>query len=60
MNIEIGIMAPLFSLYNTEKNKISLTDLKGKNVLLLFFPQAFTGVCTKELCAIRDDRARYQ
>ena len=59
MNIEVGNAAPGFSLFDTDKNKVSLSDCKGKNVLLLFFPQAFTGTCTKELCAIRDDIARY-
>jgi glutaredoxin-dependent peroxiredoxin len=54
--LQIGQPAPDFSLYDTEKNKVSLSDYAGKkNVLLLFFPQAFTGVCTKELCAVRDD-----
>lgn len=59
MKIEIGQQAPEFSLFNSEKNKISLSDFKGKNVLLLFFPQAFTGVCTKELCSVRDQIALY-
>ena len=59
MAIEIGQPAPDFTLYNTQKNKITLSEQREKNVLLLFFPQAFTGVCTKELCAIRDDIARY-
>ncbi len=59
MPLQIGQNAPQFSLYNSEKNKISLADYAGKNVLLLFFPQAFTGVCTKELCAIRDDISNY-
>ncbi len=59
MAIEVGKAAPEFSLFDTDKNKVSLGDLKGKNVLLLFFPQAFTGVCTKELCAVRDDISRY-
>ncbi|MBP6430341.1 MAG: redoxin domain-containing protein [Ferruginibacter sp.] len=59
MSLQIGNKAPNFTLYNSEKNKISLSDYAGKNVLLLFFPQAFTGVCTKELCAIRDDISRY-
>ena len=59
MAIEIGKPAPEFSLYDTNKNKVNLTDLSGKNVLLLFFPQAFTGVCTKELCSVRDDISRY-
>ena len=59
MKIGIGDKAPEFSLYNSEKNKVSLADYKGKNVLLLFFPQAFTSVCTKELCGIRDNIALY-
>jgi glutaredoxin-dependent peroxiredoxin len=59
MAIEIGQTASDFALYNTQKNKITLSEQRGKNVLLLFFPQAFTGVCTKELCSIRDDIARY-
>ncbi len=52
--LEIGQKAPEFSLYDTEKNKVSLADQKGKNVLLLFFPLAFTSVCTQELCSVRD------
>lgn len=59
MKIEAGQSAPDFSLFDSEKNKVTLSELKGKNVLLLFFPQAFTGVCTKELCAIRDNIATY-
>lgn len=59
MSIEIGKPAPEFTLHDSEKNKVSLADFKGKNVLLLFYPQAFTGVCTKELCAVRDDISRY-
>ena len=55
----IGQSAPEFTLYDSNKNKVSLSDFKGKNVLLLFFPQAFTGTCTKELCAVRDDISRY-
>jgi peroxiredoxin len=59
MKIEAGQKAPDFSLYDSEKNKVNLSDYKGKNVLLLFFPQAFTSVCTKELCSIRDNIAHY-
>lgn len=55
----VGQQAPDFSLYNSEKQKITLSDYKGKNVLLLFFPQAFTGTCTKELCSMRDNIALY-
>ncbi len=59
MKIEVGQPAPEFSLYDSTKTKISLSDLKGQNVLLLFFPQAFTSVCTKELCGVRDNISRY-
>ncbi len=59
MNLTVGQTAPEFTLFNTDKNKVSLSGYWGKTVLLLFFPQAFTGVCTKELCAVRDDISRY-
>lgn len=59
MKIEIGQPAPEFSLYDTTRNKLSLSDLKGQNVLLLFFPQAFSRVCTKELCSVRDNISLY-
>ncbi len=59
MKIEKGSPAPSLSLYDTEKNKISLADYKDKSVLLLFFPLAFTGTCTKELCSIRDNISMY-
>jgi len=59
MKIEIGQQAPDFSLYDTTKNKISLSGLNGHSVLLLFFPQAFTRVCTKELCSVRDNIGLY-
>jgi len=59
MNIEIGNPAPDFTLYDSAKNKISLSDMKGQNVLLLFFPLAFTSTCTAELCSIRDNISFY-
>ena len=55
MKIEIGQPAPDFTLYDSEKSKVTLSDLKGQNVLLLFFPLAFTSTCTAELCSIRDN-----
>jgi peroxiredoxin len=58
-SIKIGQPAPAFTLYNSDKQKVSLGDFAGKNVLLLFFPQAFTGTCTKELCSTRDNIALY-
>lgn len=59
MSIQVGQAAPAFTLYDTDKNKVSLADLKGKNVVVLFFPLAFTGVCTTELCNVRDNIAVY-
>jgi len=60
MALSIGQIAPQFSLYNSEKTKVNLSDYAGnKNVLLLFFPLAFTGVCTKELCSVRDGINKY-
>lgn len=59
MNIEIGSKAPDFTLFDSDKNKVSLSDFTGQNVLLLFFPAAFTGVCTTELCSVRDNMAQY-
>ncbi|HVV03117.1 MAG TPA: redoxin domain-containing protein [Puia sp.] len=59
MSVQVGQPAPSFSLYDSEKKKVNLEDFKGKNVLLLFFPQAFTGTCTKELCSTRDNIALY-
>jgi len=57
--IQTGQQAPDFTLYDSDKQKVTLSDFKGRNVLLLFFPQAFTGTCTKELCNTRDNIALY-
>lgn len=59
MSIQIGQLAPNFTLYDTDKKEVSLKDFEGNNLLILFFPQAFTGVCTTELCTIRDNLAVY-
>ncbi|MFY7829706.1 MAG: redoxin domain-containing protein [Flectobacillus sp.] len=59
MALQKGDKAPAFTLYNTEKAEVSLADFQGKNVVLLFFPFAFTSVCTTELCEMRDNIATY-
>jgi glutaredoxin-dependent peroxiredoxin len=59
MNPQINNKAPEFKLFNTLKKEISLSEQKGKNVVLLFFPLAFTSTCTAELCNIRDNYAMY-
>jgi glutaredoxin-dependent peroxiredoxin len=59
MSINVGQMAPDFSLFNTDKKEVKLSDLKGKKVIIHFFPQAFTGVCTTQLCTMRDNLNYY-
>jgi len=59
MSITLGQQAPNFTLRDTEKNEVSLSQFAGKKVVLVFFPLAFTGVCTTELCSLRDSIATY-
>jgi peroxiredoxin len=59
MKIEIGQAAPDFTLFDSDKNKVTLSEQKVSNVVLLFFPLAFTSVCTKELCSVRDNIGWY-
>lgn len=59
MALSVGDTAPDFKLYSSEKKEVSLSDFKGDNVVVLFFPLAFTGVCTTELCTMRDNMADY-
>ncbi len=60
MSIETNQLAPNFKLFNTEKKEINLYDQNSKNVVLLFFPLAFTSTCTAELCYIRDNYNIYE
>jgi peroxiredoxin len=55
----VGTTAPDFSLFSHNKKEISLSGLRGRKVVLLFYPQAFTSVCTTELCDVRDNLNRY-
>lgn len=59
MSLQIGQSAPQFTSYDSEKNEISLSNFKGKPVVLLFFPLAFTSTCTAELCSVRDEITDY-
>lgn len=59
MNVTVGAKAPAFSLVDTDRQKVSLEDFKGQNLVILFFPMAFTSVCTAELCSMRDNIATY-
>jgi len=57
MALKKGDRAPDFSLYDTEKKIRSLGEFLGKKTVLAFYPGAFTGVCTKEMCTFRDSLA---
>jgi peroxiredoxin len=60
MTLSIGDAAPDFTLKNQHGEQVSLADYRGKkNVLLMFYPFAFTSTCTGELCAIRDERVNF-
>lgn len=61
MALEIGSTAPDFKLKNQHGEEVSLSSFKGnKNVVVLFYPFAFSGICTGELCGLRDDLASFQ
>lgn len=60
MPLKVGDKAPDFTLFNQDAAPVSLSNYKGKKVLLLFFPFANTGVCTKEMCTLRDDYKAYE
>ena len=61
MTLSLGTAAPDFELSDQNGHKVSLSSFKGKkNVVLLFIPFAFTGTCTGELCAMRDDLSTFQ
>jgi glutaredoxin-dependent peroxiredoxin len=59
MALAAGQLAPNFTLFSSDKKEVSLADYKGKNVLILFYPMAFTSVCTAELCNVRDNISMY-
>lgn len=58
--LQSGDKAPDFALRSSDKSLIKLSEQRGKNVVLLFFPFAFTGVCTKEMCEMRDSIGVYE
>jgi peroxiredoxin len=61
MAIAVGEKAPDFELKNQHGQTVRLSDFRGeKNVVLVFYPFAFTGVCTGELCALRDGLPAFQ
>ena len=56
----VGQHAPDFTLPSTSGEKVTLSALRGKPVLLAFFPLAFSGTCTAELCEMRDDYEKFE
>jgi peroxiredoxin len=59
MPLKAGDKAPLFTLYSDKQEKVNLTDYRGRRLVVLFFPLAFTSVCTEEMCTMRDTLTEY-
>jgi peroxiredoxin len=59
MSISVGDTAPEFSLPDQDKQVVSLAELRGAPVLVVFYPFAFSGICTGELCQLRDELSTY-
>lgn len=59
MALKLGAPAPDFTLFSDERKPVSLSQFRGHNVILNFFPAAFTSVCTAQLCDARDNMAAY-
>lgn len=57
--LEIGTVAPDFTLKNQFGEDVTLSDLRGSKVVVMFYPFAFTGICTGELCEIRDRASEF-
>lgn len=60
MSLQTGQPAPQFTLVSSELKEVSLSDFKGQKVVIHFFPMAFTGVCTTQLCTMRDSFGYYE
>jgi mycoredoxin-dependent peroxiredoxin len=59
MTLSVGDVAPEFTLPDQDRQQVSLSDLRGTPVLLVFYPFAFSGICTGELCQLRDELSEY-
>ena len=58
---EVGTQAPDFTVKDQNNQQVTLSSFRGERaVLLVFYPFAFSGICTGELCAVRDDLAGFQ
>lgn len=59
MAVELGTPVPDVALVSSDRKAVKLSEFLGKPTVLAFFPGAFTGVCTKELCTFRDGMAKF-
>jgi glutaredoxin-dependent peroxiredoxin len=59
MPVQVGQQAPDAVLVNADRKQVRISDLRGTTTVLAFFPAAFTSVCTKEMCHLRDDLSRF-
>jgi peroxiredoxin len=59
MAVKVGDKAPGFSLFDTQRKPRAFSEFAGKKLVLVFYPGAFTGVCTKEMCAFRDSTVKF-
>jgi peroxiredoxin len=59
-NVEVGQEAPDFTLKDENLKDVTLSQLRGQPVVLVFYPLDFSGFCTKEMCDIRDDYSSFQ
>jgi len=60
MSLQVGDLAPDFKLYSSDLSEVSLSGFRGKKVVIHFFPMAFTGTCTTQLCTMRDNFSYYE
>lgn len=60
MSLQVGDKAPDFKLFSSALKEVSLSEYKGKKLVVHFFPMAFTGTCTTQLCTMRDDFGYYE
>ncbi len=59
MAVQVGQLVPDATLVSADRKAVKLSELRGKPTVLAFFPGAFTGVCTKEMCTFRDSMAKF-
>ncbi len=60
MALQVGDQAPDFKLFSSDLKEVALSDYKGRKLVVHFFPLAFTGVCTEQLCTMRDSFGYYE